>query len=177
MKHCPKQTRKKRDRRVRSSAHCNNPALLVSHFQASFWALNRRRGNAHKPDRKTGRLVNTAQQGSEILLSCPSFSNPGPKLSITVQKYLSCPCWNITKKTNVWPSNVKVWFFCLETCPHFFSSCDTCSPLRSSLRGQFNEVVTSQFRHHCFCSSTVSSRIFLWLGRLVQYDPIIFVIV
>ena len=46
-------------------------------FKLVFWALNRRRGDAHKPDRKTGRLDNTAQQGSEILLSCPSFSNPG----------------------------------------------------------------------------------------------------
>ena len=27
--------------------------LLVSLFQASYWALNRRRGDVHKPDRKT----------------------------------------------------------------------------------------------------------------------------
>ena len=32
--------------------HCNNPALLVTHFQASIWALNRRMCHAHKPDRK-----------------------------------------------------------------------------------------------------------------------------
>ena len=32
--------------------HCNHPALLVSHFQASIWALNRGRGHTHKPDRK-----------------------------------------------------------------------------------------------------------------------------
>ena len=32
--------------------HCNNPALLVSHFQSSISAMNRRRCHAHKPDRK-----------------------------------------------------------------------------------------------------------------------------
>ena len=48
-------------------------------FKPVFLALNRRRGDAHKPDRKTERLVNTAQQGSEILLSCPSFSNSGSR--------------------------------------------------------------------------------------------------
>ena len=32
--------------------HCNNPALLVSHFHASIWALNRRSCHGHKPDRK-----------------------------------------------------------------------------------------------------------------------------
>ena len=35
--------------------------LLDSLFQASFWALNRRRGDAHKLDRQTERLVNTTQ--------------------------------------------------------------------------------------------------------------------
>ena len=29
-----------------------HPALPVSHFQASIWALNKRRCHAHKPDRK-----------------------------------------------------------------------------------------------------------------------------
>ena len=32
--------------------HCNNQALLVSHFKASIWALKRRRWHTHKPDRK-----------------------------------------------------------------------------------------------------------------------------
>ena len=32
--------------------HCNNPTRLVSHFQASIWAPNRRRCHGHKPDRK-----------------------------------------------------------------------------------------------------------------------------
>ena len=32
--------------------HCNTPALLVSNFQASIWALNGRRCHTHKPDRK-----------------------------------------------------------------------------------------------------------------------------
>ena len=30
----------------------HNPAFFVSHFQASIWALNRRRCHAHKPDKK-----------------------------------------------------------------------------------------------------------------------------
>ena len=32
--------------------HCNNPTLLVSHFQVSIWELNRRRCHARKPVRK-----------------------------------------------------------------------------------------------------------------------------
>ena len=32
--------------------HCSNPALLVSHFQDSIWALNRRRCHTHKLDKK-----------------------------------------------------------------------------------------------------------------------------
>ena len=74
-----RQTRKKRDRRVRSHSLAGMyQDLCTSCLSFSNWsfAQNRRRGNAHKPDRKTGRLVNTAQQGREILLSCPSFSNP-----------------------------------------------------------------------------------------------------
>ena len=47
-----------------------NFVLLVSHFQASIWALNRRRGNVHKPDRKTGLTFNTSQQYLRILLMC-----------------------------------------------------------------------------------------------------------
>ena len=47
-----------------------NFVLLVSHFQASIWALNRRRGNVHKLDRKTGQTFNTSQQYLRILLMC-----------------------------------------------------------------------------------------------------------
>ena len=43
--------------------------LLVSLFQARFWALNRRRGDAHKLDRQTERRVNTTQQCAELLLA------------------------------------------------------------------------------------------------------------
>ena len=32
--------------------HWNDPALIVSHFKASFWALNKKRCHAHRPDRK-----------------------------------------------------------------------------------------------------------------------------
>ena len=80
------QTRKKRDRRVRSRAHCNNPALHVSLFQASFWALNRRRGDTHKPDRKRERLVNTASMGARsyspvpLFLCLPSMVHPAARL-------------------------------------------------------------------------------------------------
>ena len=35
-----------------------------------IWALNRRRGNAHKPDRKTVLTFNTSRQCLRILLSC-----------------------------------------------------------------------------------------------------------
>ena len=48
----------------------------MSLFSNWSFALNWRRGDTHKLDRKTGRLVNTAQQGSEILLSCPGDSGP-----------------------------------------------------------------------------------------------------
>ena len=86
LEHSCTQTRKKRDRRVRSRAHCNNPALHVSLFQASIWALNRRRGDAHKQDRKTERLVNTTQQGRQILLCCPAFSNPACTTKVVAPK-------------------------------------------------------------------------------------------
>ena len=46
-----------------------NFTLLVSHFQASIWALNRRRGEAHKPDRKVVLTFNTSQQYLIILLT------------------------------------------------------------------------------------------------------------
>ena len=43
--------------------HCNNLALLVSHFQASIGATNRKKCHDHKPVRK-------AVLGQRILLTC-----------------------------------------------------------------------------------------------------------
>ena len=54
--------------------------LLDSLFQASFWALNRRRGDAHKLDRQTERLVNTTQQCAKLILASSS-----PKTSASQQ--------------------------------------------------------------------------------------------
>ena len=53
-----------------------DPCTSCLSFSNWSFALNRRRGDAHRPDRKSERLINTAEQGSEILLSCPTFSNP-----------------------------------------------------------------------------------------------------
>ena len=44
--------------------------LLVSHFQASILALNRRRGEDYKLDRKIVMTYNTFQQYVRILLTC-----------------------------------------------------------------------------------------------------------
>ena len=52
------------------------PCTSCLSFSNWSFALNRRRGDAHKPERKTERLVNTNLQWREILLSCSSFSNP-----------------------------------------------------------------------------------------------------
>ena len=71
--------------------HCINPALFVSHFQASIWALNRRRCHTHKPDRKAlldwcnvresywraiepGCLVIWHDMTTEWQLNCPLFA-------------------------------------------------------------------------------------------------------
>ena len=68
------------DRRVRSRSLAGmyqGPCTSRLSFSNWSFALNRRRGDAHKADRKTGRLVNTAQQGNGILLSCPRYSGSG----------------------------------------------------------------------------------------------------
>ena len=44
--------------------------IRTSHFQASIWAPNRRREDAHKPDRKSKRLLNRTHQYLIILLTC-----------------------------------------------------------------------------------------------------------
>ena len=44
--------------------------LLVLHFQASFLALNKWRGDAHKPDEKTVRTFYSSLQWHQILLMC-----------------------------------------------------------------------------------------------------------
>ena len=49
--------------------------FLVSHFQASIWALNRRRGNAHKQVRKTVLTFNTSQQCLRILTPISEISS------------------------------------------------------------------------------------------------------
>ena len=55
-------------------------ALLVLHFQASFRALNRRRGHAHKTDEKTVQTFDSSLQWHQILPSCftliSSVQNP-----------------------------------------------------------------------------------------------------
>ena len=43
---------------------------IISHFQASIWTLNRRRGDAHKPDMKAVLTFNTSLHYLIILLSC-----------------------------------------------------------------------------------------------------------
>ena len=62
------------------------PALLVSHFQASIWALNRGKDNAYKPDGKTARTFDKSLQWHQILLSCSSLTSSASIPSIT-----ACP--------------------------------------------------------------------------------------
>ena len=71
----------KEEQESKISRTLQQPSTSCLSFSNWSFALNRRRGDAHKLDRKTGRLVNTAQQGSEILLCCPSFSNSDPVTS------------------------------------------------------------------------------------------------
>ena len=66
-----------------SSAHCWVALeLQTSCFSFSneyFSALNRRRGVAHKPDRKTEILINTTQQCPQLLLSSVRLKGPEVK--------------------------------------------------------------------------------------------------
>ena len=61
----------------------NNFTLLFSHFQASIWALNRRRGDPHKLDRKTVLTLNTSQQYLIFLLSCFRARMSGSVMTIS----------------------------------------------------------------------------------------------
>ena len=53
-----------------------NYKLLVSLFQASIWALNRRKGDTHKPDRDTVMTFNTSQQCADMLLLSLRLNRP-----------------------------------------------------------------------------------------------------
>ena len=66
--------------------------LLVSLFQASIWALNRRRGDAHKPDRKTVVKCLATQQCAELLLSSSRPWRHGPLATTMPDRF---PHWPV----------------------------------------------------------------------------------
>ena len=78
-----------------------NFSLLVSPFQASIWALNRKRGDTPVPDRETVLTLNTSQQCAEMLLMSLRLNRPPldkvvrgyPPLARQISSVISCVLW------------------------------------------------------------------------------------